>query len=136
MSLPKRLKDARAALRLSQKEVAEQSGVSVRGYQGYEDGRSTPGGEAIAGLVRLGINANWLLTGEGPMLLSDLRVAAGSFDMARLKLAIQATEEGLAAGGREMAPDRKAELVLAVYDLLQEPSVTKERVLKLVKLAA
>lgn len=33
-----------------------------------------------------------------------------------------------------MATDKKAELVLAVYDLLEEPSVTKERVLKLVKL--
>ena len=28
-----------------------------------------PGGKVICGLVRLGINANWLLTGEGPMLL-------------------------------------------------------------------
>ena len=44
--------------------------------------------------------------------------------------------EGLAAAKRTMATDKKAELVLAVYDLLEEPSVTKERVLKLVKLAA
>ena len=49
--------------------MAEQSGVSARGYQGYEDGRSVPGGEVIAGMVRLGINANWLLTNEGEMLL-------------------------------------------------------------------
>ncbi|MFA9948759.1 S24 family peptidase [Dentiradicibacter hellwigii] len=62
-----RLKEARARLGLSQKDAAEQSGVSARGYQGYEDGRSIPGGDAIAGLVRLGINANWLLTGEGEM---------------------------------------------------------------------
>ncbi len=131
-----RLKTARAALKLSQKEVAAQSGVSPRGYQGYEDGRSIPGGEAIAGLVRLGINANWLLTGEGPMLLADLRASAGELDQARLLLALQAVDEGLAAAKRTMATDKKAELVLAVYDLLEEPSVTKERVLKLVKLAA
>lgn len=31
-----------------------------------------PGGEVISGLIRLGINANWLLTGDGPMLLADL----------------------------------------------------------------
>lgn len=31
-----------------------------------------PGGKIISGLVRLGINANWLLTGEGVMLLKDL----------------------------------------------------------------
>ena len=67
MTLSIRLKEARARLGLSQKEIAEQSGVSARGYQGYEDGRSVPGGDAIAGLIRLGINANWLLTGEGEM---------------------------------------------------------------------
>lgn len=136
MSLPQRLKDARAALGLSQKEIAEQSGVSARGYQGYEDGRSTPGGEAIAGLVRLGINANWLLTGEGSMLLADLQAPAGVLDQGRLQLSIQAVEEGLAEAKRVMVPAKKAELVFAVYDLLQEPSITKERVLKLVKLAA
>lgn len=72
MNLPQRLKDARARLGLKQDEVAAQSGVSYSVYQKYELGRSVPGGEAIAGLVRLGINANWLLTGEGPMMLADL----------------------------------------------------------------
>ncbi|THF63740.1 helix-turn-helix transcriptional regulator [Pseudothauera nasutitermitis] len=76
MSLPERLKAVRAALGLTQKEFAAQSGVSPRGYQGYEDGRSVPGGEAIEGLVRAGVNANWLLTGEGPMLRSELEEAA------------------------------------------------------------
>lgn len=72
MTIPERLKAARAALGFTQKQMAEQSGVSARGYQGYEDGRSLPGAEAMAGLVRLGINANWLLKGDGPMLLADL----------------------------------------------------------------
>lgn len=69
--LPNRLKEARARLGLTQKDVAEQVGVSARGYQGYEDGRNIPGGDAIAGLVRLGINANWLLTGKGGMFNAD-----------------------------------------------------------------
>ncbi|MDR1367104.1 MAG: helix-turn-helix domain-containing protein [Candidatus Accumulibacter sp.] len=73
MSISDRLRVARASLGLSQKAVAEQSGVSTRGYQGYEDGRSIPGGEAIAGFVKLGINANWLLTGEGEMFYSETR---------------------------------------------------------------
>lgn len=78
MTIPENLKAARAALGLTQTEMAAQSGVSARGYQGYEDGRSVPGGEVITNLVRLGINANWLLTGEGPMLLSDLMERPGS----------------------------------------------------------
>ncbi len=61
---------------------------------------------------------------------------AGALDAARLRLAIEATEEGLEAAGRVMSPNKKAELVLAVYDLLEEPTITKERILKLVKLAA
>lgn len=73
MTIPDRLKAARNALGLIQRDMAVQSGVSVRGYQGYEDGRSVPGGEAIEGFVRKGINANWLLTGEGPMFLKELR---------------------------------------------------------------
>lgn len=56
---------------MTQAQIAEQSGVSTRSYQGYEDGRSLPCAEAIAGFIRLGINANWLLTGEGPMLRAD-----------------------------------------------------------------
>lgn len=72
MSFSQRLKDARARLGMKQDEIAAQSGVSYSVYQKYELGRSVPGGDAIAGLVRLGINANWLLTGEGPMLLTDL----------------------------------------------------------------
>lgn len=67
-TVSERLKLARSELGLKQEELAAQSGVSSRAYQGYEAGRSVPGGEAIEGFVRAGINANWLLTGEGPML--------------------------------------------------------------------
>lgn len=59
-------------MKLTQKEIAAQSGVSERSYQGYEDGRSVPGGDAIAGLVRLGISADWLLSGYGEMLLAPM----------------------------------------------------------------
>ena len=42
----------------------------------YELGNSIPGGEAVAALMRIGISANWLLTGEGAMLLSDAQTAS------------------------------------------------------------
>lgn len=67
-----RLKLARAALSLNQKEFASKSGVGFSSYQKYEMGLSIPGGDAIKGFVKLGINANWLITGTGPMLLSEL----------------------------------------------------------------
>ena len=72
MGIPERLRVARKHLGLKQGDMAVQSGVSARAYQGYEAGRSIPGGEAIQGFVRAGINSNWLLTGEGEMLVADL----------------------------------------------------------------
>lgn len=132
-----RLKEARAALRLTQKELCAKVEMPLPSLRDYELGKRIPGGDAIAALIRAGINANWLLTGEGPMLLAELgAVPAGALDQKRLQEALQATDEGLSAAGRTMRPEKKAELVLAIYDLLQEPAVTKERVLKLVKLAA
>lgn len=61
---------------------------------------------------------------------------AAGLDLARFRLAIETAEEGLAAANRVMAPDKKAELILAIYDLFGEPANTKARVLTLVKLAA
>lgn len=72
MDLGTRLKAARAALKLKQEDVVTISGIPMSTYRKYEGGGSAPGADAIAGLIRTGINANWLLTGEGPMLLADL----------------------------------------------------------------
>ncbi len=56
---------------MKQDEFSSQSGVSYSAYQKYEMGRSNPGAEAIEGFIKLGINANWLLTGSGEMLLQN-----------------------------------------------------------------
>lgn len=58
---------------MGQKEFATHLGVSFRTYQKYEMGSVAPGAEAIEAFIRTGINANWLLTGHGPMLAKDLR---------------------------------------------------------------
>lgn len=67
-----RLKEARAALGLTQKELCALIEMPLPSLRDYELGKRIPGGDAIGGLVRAGINSNWLLTGEGPMLLSTL----------------------------------------------------------------
>lgn len=137
-----RIKEARSALGLTQKELCDKTGMPLQSLRGYELSHRTPGGDAIEYLVRIGINANWLLTGEGEMLLSDVQprpassISPPGFDRSRFLLAIEAVEEGLEAADRTMSPDKKAELFLAVYDLMEEPANTKARVLQLVRLAA
>ncbi len=120
MTFQARLKEARASIGCSQVEMAAQIGVSARSYQGYEDGRSLPCAEAIAGIVGTGINANWLLTGEGPMRLSDLVApvpqAAPSpppqdLNQTYLSIAIQ----GVLEARPELAPAQQARLAADIY---------------------
>lgn len=47
--------------------MAETLGINTRTWQIWEEGGSIPGGNHIESLVRLGFDANWILTGEGPM---------------------------------------------------------------------
>lgn len=68
--IPQRLKQARQALCLSQKNMAGILGVTARAWQYYESGRSMPGALVITGLVDLGFDANWILSGAGEMTVS------------------------------------------------------------------
>lgn len=71
MGLPDRIKIVRDSMSLNQKDMAKALGVSLTALQGYEAGRSVPGGNVFEALVKLGFNSNWLLTGEGLMKRSD-----------------------------------------------------------------
>ena len=62
-------------------------------------------------------------TGAGALIL----------DRAAMKLAIEAVEEGL--NGRSLPSDKKAELVLAAYDLLLTDNSNKDSVIRLVRAA-
>lgn len=67
-----RLKLWRGQEKLTQPEAATCLGMPFRTYQNYEGGVRPPNTDAWLAFARAGINANWLLTGEGPMLLADL----------------------------------------------------------------
>lgn len=70
---PGRLKVAREALGKNQKELSAIIHVSARAWQGYEDGSNIPGSAVIEPLSKIGFNANWFLTGKGPMWREDYR---------------------------------------------------------------
>lgn len=69
-----RMKAAREALgSLSQSSFNEQYGYgSTRSFQKNESGETEGGMSVVLSFVEAGINANWLLTGQGPMRLAEL----------------------------------------------------------------
>lgn len=67
MKIGDRLKIAREAVDKNQKEAAAICDVSYRAWQGYETGENQPGAKVFDALVKLGFDANWLLSGIGNM---------------------------------------------------------------------
>ncbi|MBL8396626.1 MAG: hypothetical protein JNL84_00565, partial [Candidatus Accumulibacter sp.] len=67
----RRIRVARESLGLTQDGLAKAVKGSKRGIQDNETRFRVPGGEVIAGLIDLGISANWLLSGVGPMRIAD-----------------------------------------------------------------
>lgn len=71
-TLGSRLKEIRGIFNLTQGQFAEKAGSSAAAFGQYEKGEKIPGGKVLAGLAQAGVNINWLLIGEGPMLISAL----------------------------------------------------------------
>ncbi len=68
-----RLFEARNALKLTQKQVAQASNLGLRTYCRYESGegkRDIPS-SVLKVIAQNGININWLLSGEGEMFLPN-----------------------------------------------------------------
>jgi len=63
-SLAPRLKRERARLGKSQEEMARAAGIPLDTYKKYEGGSRTPGGDALAGLDRAGVDVLLVLTGR------------------------------------------------------------------------
>ena len=59
----KRLKQIREHLGMTQKEFAKHIDASYRGWQANESG-TMPGGELLLKLISIGVNVNWVLSGE------------------------------------------------------------------------
>lgn len=63
-----RLKEERARLALTQREISNLAGITQTTYSKYELGERTPTLEAVDGFYRLGMDISYLLTGERPSL--------------------------------------------------------------------
>jgi len=117
--------------------LAQKAGIPRSTLETYLTGQADPKASKLALISKAtGVNIHWLVTGVTPMLLSELQ-PRGALDAPLLQAAIEGVEEALRATRREMPPEKKAELVLAVYDLYAGAAapLDKVRVLHLVKTA-
>jgi len=71
MTLTERIKNMREHAGKTQKEMANFLGIASRTWQNYEEGVHEPSWKVLERLAGLGFNANWILTGEGPMYLEE-----------------------------------------------------------------
>ena len=67
-----RLKKARKAKNLTQKQLAESIGINQKQYQHWERGRAEPSFDKVQRLSYiLGINIEWLLYGNGKLVANN-----------------------------------------------------------------
>lgn len=71
MTIGERLCFLRSKFDLSQEGTAAKYSIPLGSWKKYEIGPSEPGSGALRKLAEGGVNVNWLLTGEGAMLLVD-----------------------------------------------------------------
>jgi transcriptional regulator with XRE-family HTH domain len=115
-ALAERLKKARLALGYTQSEWHEASGMPLPTLKGYEGSKAIPGGEALCLYARAGVRVDWLLTGEGPMLLKDMhqvevRDVPEAIDEKLLALCIQ----GVYMAEPGCPPDKAGRSAVAYY---------------------
>lgn len=140
VEMGERLRAFRTSLGMTQEELGRAIGGTKRGVQDNELGKSSPQTRFLAKLADLGLNLNWLVNGQGPMLLKDLEAGAQSapsaLDPELLQVVLEKLDQKIASVGARVSGKKKAEFVVLLYDYIVEtgrregPSV--ERILRLV----
>lgn len=127
-----RIKSERERLGLSQSAFGALAGASKGSQILYEKGKP-PTADYLECIGAAGADLLYILSGQrqdsGPRF----------DDLARLRLAIEAVEEGLDAAGKRLSPDRKAEVIAAAYDLLRQHDQemgARQNVVQLLRLVA
>lgn len=109
-----RLVGIRSYFELSQTEMAEKCGVSLRAYRNYEYGEREPTITVIISLYQnLKISPIWLLAGGGPMI-----EAVGNernIDPELLRQIIDAVEAFSLSLSKPLKSDHKSELITLLY---------------------
>lgn len=152
-----RFRERMTELGLEIEDIANRTPIGKSTLQTYLKGQLPKGDYLIILAGVLTCSLDWLLlgkkmpqgqqkTGKAPHAkhlqgTSEYKKAThgGSsvpVDIERLTAAIEAVEEGLAAINRRLASGKKAELILAAYDLMAESEDGMEKIVNFIKLVA
>ncbi|WP_210163764.1 helix-turn-helix domain-containing protein [Azorhizobium doebereinerae] len=118
----------------SAREMSVRLGLGPNTWRQLEDGRNLPSSETLQKLLDLGFNANWVLSGQGPIRLdgadersSNANPAQPPLNARVLAQALALVEEWLTANKRMMRADKKAAVVAQIYEFaLEDASLGKE----------
>ena len=112
-----RLRFFRESKKMSQVQMAAVLEGTTKGLQNNELNISLPNSKVLIGLYGLGLNINWLLSGEGPMLLSDLQTAsdADTADLHAYGECLEILELALNKFNRKLDPEKKRAAVDSLY---------------------
>lgn len=133
MSLGERLKQLRESINLSQTKMAKEIGTNPQTWRVYEADKSVPGGNVLEALAKMGFNVNWILTGDGPIRLSE-----GEKNRLLFKEAHDVLRESikgrLTSGGWNVCTTMLSHDDLRAYVFLKEYMPTTEELLELCRI--
>lgn len=117
----RRIAQIRVVLNLSQAELAEKIGGTKSGIQGNEAGIALPNSKLLMGLHDLGVNVNWILSGEGEMLRATSNASCEtplkSFSLDELlESSIRLVNMTLAGNQITLEPEKLSTLTMLIYD--------------------
>lgn len=97
-SMSVRLKAERKRLGMTQQEIAEKVSITRKTWSRYESAKIAPGSEVLLGLVKLGVDTNFVLTGDRVVSIENIDKAAvltSAEDLGNYKTGLQLSAEEL-----------------------------------------
>lgn len=121
----------------SEREIASLLGLSPQDFSNRKK-RGTLRPLIIQWAAREGININWLICEEGGMYhrMKDTP-ASGGLDQELLRRVISMVEEGIEELGVTPRPEKKADLIITLYEMQKNgKEIDRPTLLRLIGLAA
>ncbi len=125
--------------------LAQKAAIPRRTLETYLSGDAEPKTLRLVAISRASdVHIEWLATGNGPKRVFETQDGKGKYvrvaalDRVVLQAVLQVVEEIMAETNGHLAPEKKAELILLLYEEAREREgkVDRSRVLQLVKLAS